>query len=418
MPPQIDAVMDINPRILQSISIKSIAMKNKKLGINSRMIHSGEFENELGSATVPIYQTSTFIFDNAEHGARCFSGEEAGYIYTRIANPTINALETLVADLESGVKGIATSSGMAAVNTVYMALLSKGDHMVSSAAVYGPSRVVMEQHWSRFGVESSFVDTSNIEEIKSAIRPNTKLLYIETPANPTMDITDLKACVEVAHANGIIVVVDNTFCSPYLQRPIELGVDVVLHSMTKFLNGHADIVAGMIVTKELDMGAKLRSMMVIMGCNMDPHQAYMVIRGIKTLGIRIERAQESAMKIARFLEDHPKVDWVRYPGLESHPQHELAITQMDGFGSMISFGLKGGFEAGKVLMNNIEVCILAVSLGGVETLIQHPASMTHSKVSAEAKAKAGITDGLVRFSVGIEDAEDLINDLAQALDKV
>ncbi len=393
-------------------------MKNKKLGINSRMIHSGEFENAIGSATVPIYQTSTFIFENAEHGARCFSGEEAGYIYTRIANPTINALETLVADLESGVKGIATSSGMAAVNTVYMALLSKGDHMVSSAAVYGPSRVVMEQHWSRFGVESSFVDTSNIEEIKSAIRPTTKLLYIETPANPTMDITDLKACVEVAHANGIIVVVDNTFCSPYLQRPIEFGVDVVLHSMTKFLNGHADIVAGMIVTKDETLGAKLRSMMVTMGCNMDPHQAYMVIRGIKTLGIRIERAQESAMKIARFLEDHPKVDWVRYPGLESHPQHELAITQMDGFGSMISFGLKGGFEAGKVLMNNIEVCILAVSLGGVETLIQHPASMTHSKVSAEAKAKAGITDGLVRFSVGIEDAEDLINDLAQALDKV
>ncbi len=418
MRPQIGAVKVINSRIFQSISTKSTIMKNKKLGINSRMIHSGEFENAIGSATVPIYQTSTFIFDNAEHGARCFSGEEAGYIYTRIANPTIHALETLVADLESGVKGIATSSGMAAVNTVYMALLSKGDHMVSSAAVYGPSRVVMEQHWSRFGVESSFVDTSNIEEIKNAIRPNTKVLYIETPANPTMDITDLKACVEVAHAKGIIVVVDNTFCSPYLQRPIELGVDVVLHSMTKFLNGHADIVAGMIVTKELDMGAKLRSMMVTMGCNMDPHQAYMVIRGIKTLGIRIERAQESAMKIARFLEDHPKVDWVRYPGLESHPQHGLAKTQMDGFGSMISFGLKGGFEAGKVLMNNIEVCILAVSLGGVETLIQHPASMTHSKVSAEAKAKAGITDGLVRFSVGIEDAEDLINDLAQALDKV
>lgn len=393
-------------------------MKNTKLGINSRMIHSGEYENPLKSATVPIYQTSTFLFDNADQGARCFSGEEDGYIYTRIANPTINALETLVADLESGSKGIATSSGMAAVNTVYMTLLNKGDHMISSAAVYGPSRVVMEQHWSRFGVESSFVDTSNIEEIKQAIRPNTKMLYIETPANPTMDITDLEACSKLAHEKGIIVVVDNTFSSPYLQRPIEFGVDVVLHSMTKFLNGHADIVAGIIVTKDLNLGAKLRSMMVTLGCNMDPHQAYMVIRGIKTLGIRIDRSQESAMKIARFLEGHPKVEWVKYPGLESHPQHELAKVQMDGFGSMISFSLKGGLEAGKVLMDNVKVCILAVSLGGVETLIQHPASMTHSKVPAEAKLKAGITDGLVRFSVGIEDVEDLINDLDQALLKV
>lgn len=393
-------------------------MKNNKLGINSRMIHSGEYENPLGSATVPIYQTSTFLFENAEHGARCFSGEEDGYIYTRIGNPTIHALETLVADLESGNTGIATSSGMAAVNTVYMALLSKGDHMVSSAAVYGPSRVVMEQHWSRFGVESSFVDTSDIAQVRDAIRSNTKMIYIETPANPTMDITDLKACVDLAHEKGILVVVDNTFSSPYLQRPIEFGVDVVLHSMTKFLNGHADIVAGMIVTKEKTLGSKLRSMMITLGCNMDPHQAYMVIRGIKTLGIRIERSQESAMKIARFLENHPKVEWVKYPGLESHPQHELAKKQMDGFGSMISFSLKGGLEAGKLLMDNVKLCILAVSLGGVETLIQHPASMTHSKVSPDAKIKAGITDGLVRFSVGIEDAEDLIADLNQALDYV
>lgn len=382
------------------------------------MIHGGDFSDPLGSATVPIYQTSTFIFENAEHGARCFSGEDPGYIYTRIGNPTVHALETLVADLESGVRGIAVSSGMAAVNTVYMSILSKGDHMVSSAAVYGPSRVVMEQHWSRFGVESSFVDTSNIEEIKKAIRPNTKLLYIETPANPTMDITDLKACVEIAHEKGILVAVDNTFCSPYLQRPLEIGCDIVLHSMTKFLNGHADIVAGIIITKDEALGTKLRSMMVTLGCNMDPHQAYMVIRGVKTLGIRIERSQASAMKIARFLQSHPKVEWVKYPGLESHPQHELAKQQMDGFGSMISFSLKGGFEAGKVLMDNVQVCILAVSLGGVETLIQHPASMTHSKVSPEARKASGITDGLVRFSVGIEDAEDLIDDLSQALDMI
>ncbi|PKP01520.1 MAG: methionine gamma-lyase [Bacteroidetes bacterium HGW-Bacteroidetes-9] len=391
---------------------------NKKLGMNSRMIHSGEFDNPLGSATVPIYQTSTFLFESADQGAKCFSGEADGYIYTRIGNPTIHALETLVADLESGTMGIATSSGMASVNTIYMALLSSGDHMISSAAVYGPSRVVMEQHWSRFGVESSFVNTANIEEIKAAIRPNTKVLYVETPANPTMDISDLKACAKLAHDNGMLLVVDNTFSSPYLQRPLELGADVVFHSMTKFLNGHADIVAGMIVTKDKALGTKLRGMMVTLGCNMDPHQAYMVIRGVKTLGIRVERSQQNALKIARFLENHPKVEWVKYPGLESHPQHELAKTQMQGFGSIISFELKGGLKAGKMLMDNVNLAILAVSLGGVETLIQHPASMTHSKMPDEAKLKAGITNGLVRYSVGIEDVDDLISDLEEGLAKV
>ncbi|PKP48969.1 MAG: methionine gamma-lyase [Bacteroidetes bacterium HGW-Bacteroidetes-11] len=393
-------------------------MKKSKLGFNSRMVHGGEFDNPLGSATVPIYQTSTFIFENADHGAKCFSGEDDGYIYTRIGNPTIHALETLVADLEGGAEGIATSSGMAAVNTLYMALLSKGDHMISSEAVYGPSRVVMEQHWARFGVESTYVNTADIAAIKAAFKPNTKMLFIETPANPTIEITDLKACADLAHQHGALLVVDNTFCSPYLQRPIEFGADAVFHSMTKFLNGHADIVAGMIITKDKDLGKKLRSMMVAMGCNMDPHQAYMVIRGVRTLGIRVERAQQSAMEIARFLEAHPKVDWVKYPGLESHPQHELAKTQMKGFGSMISFGLKGGLEAGKILMNEVQLAILAVSLGGVETLIQHPASMTHSKMKPEDRLKAGITEGLVRFSVGIEDVEDLIDDLKQGLDKI
>lgn len=393
-------------------------MNKKNLGINSRMIHAGEFDNPLGSATVPIYQSSTFIFENADHGARCFSGEDDGYIYTRIGNPTIHALETLVADLEGGADGIATSSGMAAVNTLYMALLSKGDHMISSAAVYGPSRVVMEQHWSRFGVESTYVNTSDIEAIKAAFKPNTRMLYIETPANPTMEITDLKACAALAHEHGALLVVDNTFSSPYLQRPLELDADAVFHSMTKFLNGHADIVAGMIVAKEKTLGKKLRSMMVTLGCNMDPHQAFMVIRGVKTLGIRVERAQQSAMKIAQFLEAHPKVEWVKYPGLASHPQHQLAKQQMFGFGTMISFGLKGGFEAGKILMNSVELAILAVSLGGVETLIQHPASMTHSKMNPEDRLKAGITEGLVRYSVGIEDLEDLIEDLEQGLAKI
>jgi methionine-gamma-lyase len=307
---------------------------------------------------------------------------------------------------------------MAAVNTVYGAMLAQGDHVVSSAAVYGPSRVVLETYYKKYGVESTFVNTANFEEVKNAIRPETKLLYIETPANPTMEITDLEACCKLAHQHGITVAVDNTFCSPYLQRPIEMGADIVLHSLTKFINGHADIVGGVVVAKDEALYKKLRPIMVTLGFNMDPHQAYLVIRGVKTLSIRIDRAQESAMKLAAYLENHPKVAWVKYPGLESHPQHELAKRQMDGFGSMISFELKGGLEAGRVMMNSVQMAILAVSLGGVETLIQHPASMTHSKVSAEGKLKAGITDGLVRYSVGIEDVDDLMADLEQALQKV
>ncbi|MDR4987339.1 MAG: PLP-dependent aspartate aminotransferase family protein [Bacteroidales bacterium] len=390
----------------------------KEIGFNSKLIHAGMFDDQFGSATVPIYQTSTFKFKNADHGAACFAGESDGYIYTRINNPTIDALEKLVSSLENGYRGIACSSGMGAVNTIYNALLKQGDHMVSTAAVYGPSRVVMEKHYSRFGIESSYVDTGNLEEIRKAIKPNTRMLYIETPANPTMDITDLEGVVEIAREHGLITVSDNTFCSPYLQKPLDYGFDIVFHSITKFLNGHADIVGGIIVCREKKIHDIIRPVMVTMGCNMDPHQAYMVIRGLKTLALRMERSQENAMQIARFLEEHTKVAWVRYPGLPSHPQYELARKQMSGPGGMISFELKGGIRAGKVLMDNVRFCILAVSLGGVESLIQHPASMTHSKMSREARESSGITDGLVRFSVGIENVEDIIEDLSEALDKV
>jgi methionine-gamma-lyase len=393
-------------------------MDSKKLGFNSKLIHGSGFKDPLGSATVPIYQTSTFVFENADHGAHCFSGESDGFIYTRIGNPTIGALEKQLALLENGFGGIATSSGMAAVNTVYLAFLEQGSHVVSSAAVYGPSRVVLEQYYSRLGIESTFVNSENIEEIRDAIRPNTRLIYIETPSNPTMVITDLVATCELAKEKGIPVAVDNTFCSPYLQKPLDMGADVVLHSMTKFINGHADIVAGVVIAKDQALYKKLRSVMVTMGFNMDPHQAYLAIRGLKTLAIRIDRSQQNAIKLAEFLEQHPKVEWVKYPGLPSHPQYDLAKKQMKGPGSMISFELKGGLNAGKILMDQVKLAILAVSLGGVETLIQHPASMTHSKVSADGKLKAGITDGLVRYSVGIEDVEDLIADLSQALDKV
>jgi len=392
-------------------------MNTEKSGFNTKLIHAGEIHDQFGSATVPIYQTSTFSFESAEEGAKCFSGESNGYIYTRIGNPTINALERQIAALENGFGAIAVSSGMAAATTIYLSLLSTGDHIVSTDAIYGPARGVMEKQFCRFGIESTYINTTDIETIEKAIRINTKVLYIETPANPTMDITDLKACAEIAHNHGILLVVDNTFCSPYLQNPLDLGADVVFHSMTKFINGHADIVAGVIIAKEELLYKQLRNMMVLMGCNMDPHQAYMVQRGLKTLSVRIDRAQENAMKVAEFLENHPKVAWIKYPGLKSHPQYELGKRQMKGDGSMISFGLKTGFEGAKNLMNNVHLALLAVSLGGVETLIQHPASMTHAKVSAEDKNKAGITDDLIRYAVGIEDVNDIIDDLKHGLEK-
>ncbi len=393
-------------------------MNSENLDFESQLIHAGGHEDALGSAVTPIYQSSTFKFRNADHGAQCFTGESDGYIYTRIGNPTIKDLENTMALLENGFGGIATSSGMGAVNTLYLTYLGAGAHIICHEAVYGPSRVILESIYDRFGVEYTMVDTTNLESVRQAFKSNTRLLYTETPANPTMGISDLSALAELAHRHGVPLAVDNTFCSPYLQKPLDLGADVVLHSMTKFINGHADIVAGMLVAKTEADYKKLRSVMMNLGCNMDPHQAFMTRRGLKTLSIRIDRAQENARLMAEYLEQHPKVKWVKYPGLRSHPQYELAKKQMSGPGAMISFELKGGVEAGKILMNSVKLMLLAVSLGGIETLIQHPASMTHSKLSPADRHHAGISDGLVRLSVGIEKIDDLVRDMDQALAKI
>lgn len=387
------------------------------LKFDSVLIHGCDEHDAYGAAVLPIYQTSTFRFKNADHGAACFAGEDPGYIYTRIGNPTINALENTLAKLENAARCVVMSSGMAAVNTVYMAFLKAGDHVVSTDAVYGPSRVVMEKWWSKFGVESTYVDTTNLDNITKAIKPNTKMLYLETPTNPTIAITDLVKASEIAHQHNLIVVVDNTFCSPVLQRPLDLGADVVLHSMTKFLNGHADIVAGAVMVKTDELDKIVRPTMINLGCNMDPTQAFMVSRGLKTLSLRVKKQQESAQLLAEWLENHPKIASVSYPGLKSHPQYELGKQQMDGPGSLISFEVKGGISAGKILMESTKLILLAVSLGGVESLISHPASMTHSKMSKEARLSSGITDGLVRFAVGIEDFDDIKADLEQALAK-
>lgn len=392
-------------------------IKTKKR--DTQVAHAGANPDKTyGSVSPPIYQTSTFKFDSSEQGAKRFLGEEPGYIYTRLGNPTTAALEEAIATLEKGEYALATSSGMSAVSTIYMTFLDKGAHMICSEAVYGPSRVVIEREFSRFGVEFNFVDTSDIEQVKKAVKPNTKLIFIETPANPTIKLTDIKACADIAHSNNAILAVDNTFMSPILQNPFDFGTDIVMHSMTKSINGHTDVVSGILVFNDKKIYTQTRKVLLNLGGTIDPHQAWLVLRGLRTLSLRVLKAQENAQVIAEYLEKHPKVQWVRYPGLESHPQHELAKQQMHGFGSMISFEVKGGVDGGRTVMNNVELATLAVSLGGYETLIQHPASMTHSAMNKQDKIDAGITDGLVRISIGCEDVRDIQEDLENCLAKI
>jgi methionine-gamma-lyase len=392
-------------------------IKSKKL--DTQVAHAGANPDKTyGAVAPPIYQTSTFKFNSAEQGAKRFLGEEPGYIYTRLGNPTTAALEEAVATLERGKFALATSSGMSAVSTIYMTFLDKDAHMICSEAVYGPSRVVMEREFFRFGVEFDFVDTSDIEQVKNAIKPNTKLIFIETPANPTIKLTDIKACANIAHKNGAVLAVDNTFMSPILQNPFDFGTDIVMHSMTKSINGHTDVVSGILIFNDKELYTRTRKVLLNLGGTIDPHQAWLVLRGLRTLSLRVKKAEENAQIIADYLENHPKVKWVRYPGLKSHPQHKLAKSQMHGFGSMISFEVKGGVGGGRTVMNNVELATLAVSLGGYETLIQHPASMTHSAMNKQDKIDAGITDGLVRISIGCEDVEDIQNDLENCLNKI
>ena len=392
-------------------------MSDDAQGPNTRAVHGGYHPDaEFGAVAPPIYQTSTFAFDSVAQGAARFKGTDKGYIYTRMGNPTVAALEEAVSQLEEGHAGLATGSGMAAIVNVFFTYLGAGMHMVGTEAVYGPSRVVMERDFSRFGVESDFVDTSDLDAVRAAVKPNTKLLFIETPANPTIKLSDLAGCAEIAKEHNLLLVVDNTFATPILQQPLKHGVDVVIHSMTKFINGHADVVAGMIVTATEEQYKKLRSVLNYHGGCIDPHQAWLVHRGLKTLGIRVERATENAQAIAEMIMEHPMVDWIRYPGLENHPQYGLVKKQMSGPGALMAFGVKGGLEAGRVVMEKVKLAVLAVSLGGVETLIQHPASMTHAAMKPEDREKAGITDGLIRISVGIEDIDDLKGDLKAALD--
>ena len=395
-------------------------METKKYGLGTTAIHAGTLKNLYGTLAMPIYQTSTFIFDSAEQGGRRFALEEAGYIYTRLGNPTTTVLENKIAALEEGEAAVATSSGMGAISSTLWTVLNAGDHVVTDKTLYGCTFALMCHGLTRFGIDVTFVDTSNLDEVKNAIKENTRVVYLETPANPNLKIVDLEALSKLAHTNpNTLVIVDNTFATPYMQKPLKLGADIVVHSVTKYINGHGDVIAGLVITnKELADQIRFVGLKDMTGAVLGPQDAYYIIRGMKTFEIRMERHCKNAKKVVEFLNKHPKIERVYYPGLETHPGHEIAKKQMKDFGAMISFELKGGFEAGKTLLNSLKLCSLAVSLGDTETLIQHPASMTHSPYTKEEREAAGITDGLVRLSVGLENVEDIIADLEQGLEKI
>ena len=395
-------------------------MENKKCGLGTTAIHAGTLKNLYGTLAMPIYQTSTFIFDSAEQGGRRFALEEAGYIYTRLGNPTTTVLEDKIAALEEGEAAVATSSGMGAISSTLWTILKAGDHIVTDKTLYGCTFALMCHGLTRFGIDVTFVDTSNLDEVKNAMKENTRVVYLETPANPNLKIVNIEALAKLAHTNpNTLVIVDNTFATPYMQKPLTLGADIVVHSVTKYINGHGDVIAGLVITnKALADQIRFVGLKDMTGAVLGPQDAYYIIRGMKTFEIRMERHCKNARRVVEFLNNHPKIEKVYYPGLETHPGYEIAKKQMKDFGAMISFELKGGFEAGKTLLNSLKLCSLAVSLGDTETLIQHPASMTHSPYTKEEREAAGITDGLVRLSVGLENVEDIIADLEQGLEKI
>jgi methionine-gamma-lyase len=390
-----------------------------RLSFNTLCVHgSGGTDPATGAVSVPIYQSSTFAFESAAQGAAIFAGEREGYFYTRLGNPTQAAFEREMAFLERGEAALATSSGMAATTTAVFSLVEAGDNLVASGTLYGGTHKLFHDLMPRYGVTTRFVDANDPKAIAAAVDGKTKLFYIETPANPNLDIVDLALAAREAKRHGIPLLVDNTFATPYYQRPLTMGADVVIHSATKYIGGHGDTVAGVIVGRK-DFVTRCRfEILRDLGGVISPFNAWLLLRGLKTLPVRMERHSENALEIAQFLDFHPKVERVWYPGLRTHPQHAIAARQMSGYGGMIAFELRGGHDAGVCLLDHVRLITLAVSLGDCDTLIEHPASMTHSTYSAEERASFGISDGLVRLSVGIEGVDDLIADLDQALETV
>jgi len=377
------------------------------MNFNTKVIHGGQHhEPATGSVNVPVFLTSTF--------AQTSPGVHSGYEYSRAANPTRQALEDSLASIENGARGLAFGSGLAAIDCV-LKLLNPGDEVVAVDDLYGGTYRMFTRLFEKYQLKFTFVNFDDVSKIADVITDKTKLIWVETPTNPLMKLVDIKAVVEIAKGQDILVAVDNTFATPYLQRPIDMGADIVMHSATKYLGGHSDVIAGALVAKDAELGDKLHFIQFASGGILGPHDSYLVLRGIKTLALRVQRHSENGMAVARYLESHPAVDKVIYPGLESHPQYELAKAQMKDFGGMVSFTFKSGKQEDAVkFLEQVKVFTLAESLGGVESLANHPALMTHASIPAEKRAELGITDDLVRLSVGIEDAEDLIADLERA----
>jgi methionine-gamma-lyase len=385
-------------------------------GLETIAIHAGEAPDPTTGALVPpLVFSTTFHFGSTEHGAALFSGVEEGYVYTRWGNPTVEILQKRIAALEGAEAGLATASGMAAIATCLLATVQAGDHIVAARTIYPSSYHFFEHNLHAFGIETSFVDTTVTENVANALRPETRAVYVETPGNPLLAVCDLEAIARLAHAAGAILICDNTFATPINQQPIKWGADIVVHSATKYINGHGDAIGGMILgSRDLIQQAGVETLRYFGGI-ISPFNTYLLLRGTQTLPLRMRQHNENALGVARFLEGHPRVQWVSYPGLASHPQYEVARKQMSGFGGMVSFEVKGGIQAGAQLMDRLKLCALATSLGDVRTLISHPASTTHTVLSREARLDQGVSDGLVRMSVGLEDVRDIIADLDQGL---
>ncbi|KPJ60375.1 MAG: methionine gamma-lyase [Latescibacteria bacterium DG_63] len=396
-------------------------MKERTLGFATTAIHGKrrldkhEEDTPVRALSTPIFQSSTFAFESAEQGAALFAGEVEGYYYTRLGNPTHTVLENEIALLEGGEAAVATASGMAATVTLVVSLTKSGEKIVASDTLYGGTHQLFKGTFPRLNIEVEDVDASKPENVEKAIDERTRLVFVETPANPTLKLIDIAAVSSICKKRGVVLAVDNTFSTPYYQNPIALGADYVVHSATKYIGGHGDTVAGLVVGPADKIKEMKKVHLRDLGGCISPFNAWLLLRGLKTLAVRMDKHSENAMEIAQFLSSHPKVERVWFPWLRTHPQYELARRQMRGPGGMIAFELKGGKEAGRTLMNSVKVCVLAISLGDVDTLIQHPATMTHSGYSSEELKEAGITEGLVRLSVGLEDVDDLIWDLRQAM---
>lgn len=388
-----------------------------KRSFETRAIHSHyNAQDHLGSLASPIYQTSTYVFKSVEEGAACFSGEKDGYIYTRINNPTLNLLENRIASLEEGEAAIVFSSGMGAITATFWTLLNPGDELLVDLTVYGCTYAFFHHGLARFGVKIKHIDMSDPESVAQAITKKTRMIFFESPANPNMRLVDIAAVSEIAHRHNILVAVDNTYCTPYIQTPLTLGADIVLHSLTKYMNGHGDAMGGAVATTaEYAKLIRLVGLKDMTGACLSPHDANLIIRGMKTLSVRMDRIVQSTQKIAEYLEVNPKVATIMYPGLPSFEQYHLAQKQMKLAGGMIAFELKGGLEAGKRFLNHLTLFSRAVSLGDCESLAQHPASMTHSTYTPEERLQYGISDGLIRLSIGLENVDELIADIEQAL---